>query len=57
MKLNGTERLVEMDWKNFEKDRKSFGTILKIWQKITCGRAAFLETLQVAIIFKGFPTF
>ena len=24
MNLNGTEWLVEMDWKNFEKDQKSF---------------------------------
>ena len=33
-----------MDWKNFEKDRKLFGTVLKIWQKNSCGRAEFLET-------------
>ena len=43
MNLNGKEQLVERDWKNFEKDRKSFGTALKIWQRNTCGRAAFLE--------------
>ena len=33
MNLNGTEWLVEVDWKNFENDRKSFGTGLKTWQK------------------------
>ena len=44
MNLNGTEWLVEMDWKNFEKDQKSFGTFLKIWQKNACGKAAFLES-------------
>ena len=33
-----------MEGKNFENDRKSFDTVLKIWQKNTCGRAAFLET-------------
>ena len=33
MNLNGTEILVEMDQKNFEKDQKSLGTVLKIWQK------------------------
>ena len=27
-----TEYLVTTNWKNFEKDRKSFGTVLKIWQ-------------------------
>ena len=33
MNLNGTEILVEMDRKNFEKDQKSVDTVLKIWQK------------------------
>ena len=39
-----------MDWKNFEKDRKSFGTVIwhynmaEMWQKNTCGRATFLKT-------------
>ena len=33
-----------MDWKDFEEDRKSFGTVLKTVQKITWGRVAFLET-------------
>ena len=28
LNLNGTEWLVEIDWKNFENDRKSFGTVL-----------------------------
>ena len=36
--------VLEMDWKNFEKDRKSFGIVLKIWQNSTCRLAAFLET-------------
>ena len=44
--------LIEMNRKHFEKDRKSFGTVLKIWLVSTCGRAAFLETLQLAVIFK-----
>ena len=34
--LNGVEWHVEMGWKNFEKDRKSVGTVLEIWQKSTC---------------------
>ena len=55
MKLNDTESLIEMEWKNFERERKSFGTVLKIWQKNTCGRAAFLETSQAGIIFQKFP--
>ena len=42
-----------MDWKNFENDQKSFGTVFKLWQKNICGRAAFL---QAAIIFQRFPT-
>ena len=49
MNLNGTQWLVEMDLKNFEKDRKFFGTVLKIWQKNNCGRTVFLEQF-----FKGF---
>ena len=28
LNLNGTEWLVEMDWKNFENDRRFFGTVL-----------------------------
>ena len=44
-----------MNQKHFEKDRKSFGTALKIWLVITCGRTAFLETLQLVIIFQRFP--
>ena len=32
--LNGKEWLVEMNWQNFEKNGKSFGIVLKIWQKI-----------------------
>ena len=44
-----------MNQKHFEKDRKSFGTVLKIWLVITCGRTAFLETLQLVIIFQRFP--
>ena len=55
MNLNGTERLVEMDWKNYEKDRSSFGTVLKIWHENTWGEAAFLESLKAAIIFQRFP--
>ena len=43
MNLNGTDLLDEIYWKDFEKDRKSFGTVLKIWQKSIYGRAAFLE--------------
>ena len=31
---------------NFEKDRKLFGNVLKIWKKNTCLIAAFLETLH-----------
>ena len=31
--LNSTEWLVAMDWKNFEKDQRSFGTVLKTQQK------------------------
>ena len=33
--LNGRKWLVQMGWKNFEKNRKFFGTVLKIWQKNT----------------------
>ena len=47
--------VLEMDWKNFEKDRKPFGTVLKIYQYNTCRLAAFLETLHAAIIFRRFP--
>ena len=54
MNLNGIEWLVEMDWKNLEQDWKCFDTVLKIWQKNTCRRAAFLEPLQAAIIFQRF---
>ena len=32
-----------MDWKNLEKDQKSFGTVCKIWQKNICGKPVFLE--------------
>ena len=46
---------LEMDWKNFEKDRKSFGIVLKMWQNNTSRLAAFLETLHAAIIFRRFP--
>ena len=53
--LNGTESLVEMNWKNFEKVKKNFRTVLKIDQKITCG---FIETLQAEIIkLKSFIKF
>ena len=44
-----------MDLKNFEKYQKSFGTVLKTWQKNVCGRATFLETLKTAIILQSFP--
>ena len=54
MNLNGTEWLVEIDWKNFAKHRKSFGTVLKLCQKTTRGRAAFSETLQTAIVFQRY---
>ena len=52
MNLNGTEWLVEMDWKkrSSKKDRNFFWIVLKAWQKKTCGRAAFLETLHAAIL-------
>ena len=33
-----------MDWKNFKKNGKSFGTALKIWHKDTCGGEASSET-------------
>ena len=33
MNLNSTEWFAEMDWENFEKDRKSFCASLKIWHK------------------------
>ena len=46
-----------MDWKNFEKDQKCFGTVLKISQKNSCGVATFLETLHAAIIFQRFPAY
>ena len=51
--------IVEIKWKNFKKDRKSFGTDnIKIWQKNTSGGSAFLEILQAeSSIFKGFPAF
>ena len=42
------------EWKNFWKDRKFFVTVLKSWQKSTCGIAAFLKTLHAAIIFQIF---
>ena len=48
--------VLEMDWKNFEKDRKSFGIVLKIWQNSTCRLAAFLETLHAAMILRRFPS-
>ena len=47
--------VLEMDQKNFEKDRKSFGTALKIWQNNTCRLAAFLEILHAAMILRRFP--
>ena len=46
-----------MDLKNFEKDQKFFGTVLKICMKNTCGIATFLETLKASIIFQSFPNF
>ena len=49
--LNGTEWLVEKDWKNFERDQKVFGTVLKIWQKNTCVIAAYLGRLHAPIRF------
>ena len=52
MKLNSTDWLVEMNRENFEKNWKSFGTVFKICQKNTCGRAAILKTLQAAIMFE-----
>ena len=55
MNLKGVDLLVEVDWKNFEKDKKYFSTVSKIWQKNTCERAAFLKTLQAAINFQRFP--
>ena len=33
MNFNSTEWFAEMDWENFEKDRKSFCASLKIWHK------------------------
>ena len=45
MNLNGTEWLVEKDWKTFKKDKKNFGNVLKIWQRNTCGIAAFLKNV------------
>ena len=47
--------VLEIDQKNFEKDRKSFGTALKIWQNNTCRLAAFLEILHAAMILRRFP--
>ena len=44
-------------WKFFEKNQKIFGNVLRTWQKNTCIRAAFLDTLQVAIIFQRIPHF
>ena len=41
--------VVQVSWKNFEKDGKSFGTVLKMWRRNTCGKTGFLEILQVAI--------
>ena len=55
MNFDGNEWLIKVDWKNFGKSRNVFGTILQIQQKIIIGRAAFLETLQTAIIFQSFP--
>ena len=54
MNLNGTEWLVEINWKNFEKNRKSFGTVFNIWQKNNCERA-FLEILDCNN-FQRFPS-
>ena len=51
MNLNGTEW---MNLKNFEKNRKFFGDVLKIWQRNTCRTASILKTLQAAIIFQMF---
>ena len=45
-----TEYGGKMNWKNVDTDRKSFGSAVKIWQKNTSGRAAFLESLQSAIV-------
>ena len=48
MNMNGTRvNFWEMYWRNFEKVAK--------WQKNTCGIPAFLQTLQVAIIYQRFP--
>ena len=58
MNFARTKWLVEIKWKNFKKDRKSFGTDFKIWQKSTSGGSAFSEILQAASsFFKGFPAF
>ena len=52
MKLNGTDWLIEIDWKKGSLKRVEIflENFLKVWQEKTCGRAAFLETLQAAII-------
>lgn len=41
-----------MDWKNFEKDLTSFGAVLKMCQKNTCGRAE-----RYRLHFKKMSTF
>ena len=47
--------VLEMIWKNFEKDRNLFGIVLKIWKNSTCRLAPFLETLHAAMILRRFP--
>ena len=57
MNLNGTESLIEMDWKNLEKDWKCFDIALKIWQKNTCGRTVILGRYRQQSFFKHFLLF
>ena len=56
MNLDSIERLIEIDWKSFAKDRKSFGTVLKIWQKDIWKEQHFQKRFSKRfLIFQRFP--
>ena len=49
---------IGLEYKSFEKNQKFLMMFfLRTWQKNTCWKAAFLDTLQVAIIFQRAPHF
>ena len=47
----------EFEWYQGDLQKLTEETLkrIKTWQKNTCGRATFLETLQAAKVFQWFP--